>query len=419
MKRTDDKGFSLVELLIAVCILAIVVAPMLNSIVSAFHINAKSRNSLRATTLAQNEMEIFEKETIADLIDADKYGYEATTRPDGYQVAPGSPAADGSYMLFRQGVVNSTGSEYDIYITLDPERESGGGSTEKYHGKNMAELLTMNTINNRDSGMYVQQVSSADSSIDQDALAYQYFRGNLLPGTVESQWPVSRFEKDLHRTITVDIEHNESSGITNVKVTYDYELITIDPIVDPATYKVESIIFDNTGTLDEEGNPIALKCVYLFYAPRYKAVSGINGDKDREKIVINNKDGLPVDIYIVRQELEDSTGSTIVMPNDYEASVTISDKLNSEDRTAGTYHTNLNFKGSGAAGNEIDFDLCHEDGRPTGFLSDGDVRAMGLVPLDAKATKDRIYSMKVEVYEAGANIATDSPITTLTGTKLE
>lgn len=55
--RNSNAGFSLVELLIAVTILAIIVIPLLHMFVTSSKINVKSRQTLRATTVAQDIME--------------------------------------------------------------------------------------------------------------------------------------------------------------------------------------------------------------------------------------------------------------------------------------------------------------------------------------------------------------------------
>lgn len=56
-QKGPNAGFSLVELLIAVTILAIIVIPLLHMFVTSTRINVKSRQMLRATTVAQDIME--------------------------------------------------------------------------------------------------------------------------------------------------------------------------------------------------------------------------------------------------------------------------------------------------------------------------------------------------------------------------
>ncbi|MEE1216420.1 MAG: type II secretion system protein, partial [Agathobacter sp.] len=55
--RDDDRGITLVELIVSIAILAIIVLPFLNSFVMAAKTNAKSKNELNATHLAENIME--------------------------------------------------------------------------------------------------------------------------------------------------------------------------------------------------------------------------------------------------------------------------------------------------------------------------------------------------------------------------
>ena len=55
--RKRNSGFTLVEVLIAVAILAVVSIPILQSFVSVAQVNAKSRRRLSATTIAENMME--------------------------------------------------------------------------------------------------------------------------------------------------------------------------------------------------------------------------------------------------------------------------------------------------------------------------------------------------------------------------
>lgn len=54
---SSNAGFSLIELLIAVTILAIIVIPLLHMFVTSTRVNVKSRQMLRATTVAQDIME--------------------------------------------------------------------------------------------------------------------------------------------------------------------------------------------------------------------------------------------------------------------------------------------------------------------------------------------------------------------------
>ena len=236
MRKMDDKGFSLIELLIAVCILGIIVVPLLNSFVSSYRMNALSRQTLRATTLAQNEMEIFEKESIEDLCDPDKFAYSATN-PTGYHVtAPATDADGGRYSFKREGIINDESGRamFDVYVELDPQRTNSG---DRYYDENSAALLSMNTISALDSGTYLQTIHTLTSSLDEDSNAYSYFYNNKLASCT---WPLSAFEQEIVRVITLDISQYEDGGetYTRAKVTYDYSLNnTVAMPADKMTYQ--------------------------------------------------------------------------------------------------------------------------------------------------------------------------------------
>ena len=63
--RRNNRGLSLVELIVSVAILAIIVLPLLSSFVTATRTNVKARNKFRATNVADNIMEGFETASVS------------------------------------------------------------------------------------------------------------------------------------------------------------------------------------------------------------------------------------------------------------------------------------------------------------------------------------------------------------------
>ena len=63
-RQLNNEGFSLIELLIAIVILSIIVVPLLHSFVTSARTNAKSRNTMHATAIAEDVMEQFEAHTL-------------------------------------------------------------------------------------------------------------------------------------------------------------------------------------------------------------------------------------------------------------------------------------------------------------------------------------------------------------------
>ncbi len=413
MKRTDNRGISMVELLVAVCIMAVIAIPLLHSFVSSHRVNARSRQTLRATTLAQNEMEIFEKEKIADLSDPDKFAYDAVSRKDGYHVdAPDDPSDNGCYVFSRKGIINdkSGREEFDVYVTLDPLR---GDPSERYYNVNDVSLLSMNTISVMDTGTYVQRVRTENNAVDQDTLAYSYFNVNKIgSATLED------IKKNIKRTITIDIskETKEIGTFTTAKVTYLYECSTSIVPEEKKFYREEQLIYNNAQNLDDAGKPIELKGIYLFYAPRY----GIPDVNKADTIVVNNPEGVAADIYIIRQDLLVEGGSDVqTVPMDYLANLVIYEKVDGEGNCGGSYHTNLNIDEPPADGLGQMIGIRLQDLSGSIYSRDQAIAATGMKLLGVSEKKDRIYEMTVKVFKAGDDFTTASPLVTLTGTKLE
>lgn len=413
MKKTDDRGVSLVELLVAVCILAIITIPILHSFVSSYRVNAKSRQTMRATTLAQNEMEIFERAKIKDIAaNPAEFGFEPTNPTEGTV----EPDADGVYRFVKQGIINDNSGRtmFDVYVTFDPERSG------KYRDENSLSLLNMSTLSVLDSGTYVQKVKTERNRKSDDDLVYEEFKSYLM--NPEDTYD---FEEKLERTITLDItqEPDGATGkITKAMVTYLYRCP--DAGIMQAGHEEKSVstmIFNNAGSVDEEGNRVELKSLYLFYAPRYKA--------DKDVIVVNNTANLPVEVYIIRQNLTADEGGLPMDPvADYQAELQINDPgvVSMWDKCTGTYYTNLNLDGSApdplaGRGREVDlyFNGMSVMPSPEASTRTDDLRNMGCMKLGSAQEKDRIYTMNVEVYQAGDVYGTDKPLVTMDGTKLE
>ncbi|MCH5255012.1 MAG: prepilin-type N-terminal cleavage/methylation domain-containing protein [Lachnospiraceae bacterium] len=433
----NDKGFTLLELLIAVIILGIVIVPMLHSFTSSHRINAKSKQYMRATTLAQDEMEIFEKEKIEDLTDGAKFPLYSITFPD-----PLDPNDEGIYIFEKSEVSNdssgSSAARFDVKVTLDPERKD---SAARYYNQNNEALFYMNSMGAQDSGSYVETVRNASSPKSYQDTINSWFKTNRLLSGIGSTWNEEMFGKNLARRVTLKIyQETTTKTVTKAKVTYEY--ICVDGAMSSGyqRYTEETIIFDNTWKLDEDGNPIDLGSIYLFYAPRYEGYSpaktidySIGGElvhftTGEDWIVVDNEAELPIDIYVIRQDIlkEGSITEYVEIPVAYQPKLEVYDGLDGDGKPAGHYYTNLNLGPASGLGIGQPVKLnFHDIGDPYRVFSDYESNTV-IDPqnIDASAdglteVKDRIYTMTVQVYEHGADQSTQSPIVTMTGSKLD
>ena len=123
-RQLNNDGFSLIELLIAIVILSIIVVPLLHSFVTSARTNAKSRNTMHATAIAEDVMEQFEAHTLeemADIYTADHpTGFTNTVLQDAELDVDGDGSTEPGIWQYTFRDEKTTSGVYDVVVTLDP-----------------------------------------------------------------------------------------------------------------------------------------------------------------------------------------------------------------------------------------------------------------------------------------------------------
>lgn len=318
--QEQNKGFTLMEVLIAITILAIIVGPLLHSFVVAARTNAKSKQILRSTTVAQNVMEELKAYSLEDIArqfnskDGQVYttdtsitsmasdaAYEAVvTTVEGRDIytavkttmdlAEGETEnasivssadeamhpegkfkgqASGSYCFVLENVQMES-AQFDLAIRI---RKNANGSKE---------LVNITSMNRSDCGYYAQ-----DTTMDSNVASEFQRRNDIYPNRTESL-DSSAFESIMGREIVIDIDA-DSMGNESVKVTYNYEIPEGYTASENRTYSEFTTIFDNYASKEE------LRAVYLYYCPLYG-----NGRTDTITIVNNSNKNIPV--YLIKMK---------------------------------------------------------------------------------------------------------------------
>lgn len=323
MKKKNDSfqqlnknaGFSLVELLIAVIILAIIVVPMLHGFVTSARMNGKARQAQRATTVAQDIMEglkaydieelkaqfgdpmdgfyVIESRLIKGSIEEDK------DREQNDPAYRGDPEMPGVYYFTLEGV-QIQGSEFDALIRIDARYYEQGrlkadgyaeGHDNAFNDINMA---SPGSVMKGKDGSYTQSVTLNQVAAEDVQTHFG------LEGDTDSLFTFKTFKDrggTVNRTITLNLTAGGTDAEGNVycdaDITYDYECT-----YHGETYKTSGNLTPTHGSgqwvYDEPcGSDISSGNFYLFYYPLYEAV--------KDEIVINNASNQPFRIYIVKQ----------------------------------------------------------------------------------------------------------------------
>lgn len=150
-------GFSLVEVLVAMAILALLALPIMDSFSNAAKLNAKARREENANIVAANVAEQFKSMTIEELMkECDENGLGTYRRYDKYENAVkdegGSTVASGpmkvtDYYVFTMKNTGSNGEAFETKVILNPEAYTDISSSNTANNINSYSMPKYSSLN--------------------------------------------------------------------------------------------------------------------------------------------------------------------------------------------------------------------------------------------------------------------------------
>ncbi len=344
-KQNKDAGFSLVELLIAVVILAIIVIPLMNLFVSSNRINIKSRQTLRATTVAQDIMEGLKAYNIDELqtqfadpasgfyvIDSGLIKGGVEERTDLEEDPSGNPVA-GLY-VFSMKQLTMQGSEYDAKIEVDGRGYMPGTATHD-NEFNDAALADARSID-KNNGTFVEAEKyrqAALTSVFKDSDVKSDIENRLRAAGVSDAMLTSEFQKvqDAVHYKNLNTFFDQFSREIEIELSVSAEVDEdgqpkADMVVTQTyhfTYKLADGTLKTVDTRGDIGSGIMVDGmsrgsiaktkddkinVNLFYYPLY-------GASVPDKITVKNGSGYDINLLIAKQRHEKEDVSNPGMPD--------------------------------------------------------------------------------------------------------
>lgn len=336
-RKQNNKGFSLIELIVAVAIIALVVGPILHAFYTSARVNRTSKDILKATTVAQNIMEDIKGTPLSVLLGASS---EAVVTDMG----------DGNYKLTYENQ-EIADEKYKVVVTLDAEEyKAATGEAANYNDYEQPEVYTMDSATN---GFYVPAKGMAQTC------------ANLFGDTAAYS--------NMDKTTTININENVNMQSADVSVKYEYN----------GTVQEEA---KNSYIYRETTGENKLRGVYIYFEPMYTAV----GRHAKENIIINNNGLIPVTVYLVKQTTSETNA---VNEANYAVNVKVNETGRTQDWTSAddykaltTIRTNL----------EEEQMLLTYSGAVTTF----DAKTMvDLDEVVGGVVEDKLYKVEVAVYD--------------------
>lgn len=444
-KLNKDAGFSLLELLIAVVILAIIVIPLLNLFLSSNRINIKSRQTLRATTLAQDIMEGLKAYDIEELqtqftkpadgfyVIDDNLIKGAVAEETGMEEDGSGNHMEGIYYFSLQKVALQ-GSEFDALVKVDAREYMEPGT----HGNALdGDPLVLNKgigdarSIDKENGTFVEKDEYRQAmlkSVWPDATSTQIKDAMVADGITKDMFDNITFKNldtlftSVRRTITVTLaksseKDEEGNPKIDMFVTEEYEFAYQGTVFTTKGDMNSLIQIDDMGCGVISGKDAN---VNIFYYPLYgrNTVDEIeikkNSDVNLDSLNLLIAKQVPTVQVNPDEVLSDAQLMTAEMR--YKADVVIKDGSSAMDKEKFSLKTNLGTNLVGktymeAEGKTVDTPgQLVVNGRPMDlsgssqmniYTLDGVRSPMGAAPKDGEVT-ELFYNVEVSVYKEGA-----------------
>ena len=371
----DNRGMTLIELLIAITILGLVVAPLLHGFLTSAQTEVKARKMGEVTSVAQNVMEVVEGNKFADVVVEQitdtykifKTDTNNTVEAQYYSVVEGyeaygvsRPTAEDYHIGLKKFEV--AGKQYNVMIDI---------AASRYEQVNSREKLSVNSKMSK-----VFSIDKTDVSADSRIII------DVTPITADG--------KDK---IKYSVSHVLGAGTASTSVDYFYE------------------IPENDDTA----------AIYLMYYPSYKkAESGTGYTYAKDIIEINNLKDVEFDLYLIKQKDSNFTEEELAAVEEYYV-------CNIIQNLSGTYTSANSISGATIYSNVKD-----NLGDDTKFIpntnitykimcgSSQGIELIGdVLPFQTESeARRRIYQVTVKVYDKDTDF-TGEPLGTLNGAILK
>lgn len=390
----DNSGLSIVEVLVAVAILAIVFVPLLKTFTQASTINARAQKLQNVTSLAEGVMEDVKGKSIQELHDLAVERADVSFLPldkDG-TLTKGKLNNVPPYTVTYENVTATQGITYDAVVTI---------ATENYKNKdkdvddigdvsdaNIRELPQINKVDSNRNAVLSWELNKYDNKALEN-LAVE----NFAPKNSVTDPDIATLKESYKKTAEkyINIEIKEDSETSSTKVSCEVEYKTGTASGKSLKYLVYTGYFVEPLASEPAGPNI-----YLFYTLSENVKDGASNIADpikKENIKIEDKTtGKKHNVYFIMQDGVDKLSTT----NGSEVTLDISGSGYSEsiyyDKTS-IFTDAITYLAGGSTTDDESDDVY--------FFSNLKDKNGNSGELFNSKSKDRIYYVTVEIKEHG------------------
>lgn len=390
----DNSGLSIVEVLVAVAILAIVFVPLLKTFTQASTINSKAQKLQNVTSLAEGVMEDVKGKSIQELhdlaVDDPKVSFLPLDK-DG-TLTKGNLNNVPPYTVTYKNVTATQGITYDAVVTISTDNykstdrsdaRKAGNDIGDVSDANIRELPQINKVDSNKNAVLSWELNKYDNKALENLAAENSVTDSDIATLKES------YKKTAEKYINIEIKEDADTSSTKVSCEVEYKTGT-------ASGKSLKYLVYTGYFVEPVDSGVSGPDIYLFYTLSENVKDGASNIADpikKENIKIEDKTtGKRHNVYFIMQDGVDKLSTT----NGSEVTLDISGSGYSEsiyyDKTSIFTDAITYLAGASTPDDESD-DVY--------FFSNLKDKNGNSGELFNSKSKDRIYYVTVEIKEHG------------------
>ena len=385
----DNSGLSIVEVLVAVAILAIVFVPLLKTFTQASTINSKAQKLQNVTSLAEGVMEDVKGKSIQELHDLAVERADVSFLPldkDG-TLKKGNLNNVPPYTVTYENVTATQGITYDAVVTIATEnyknKTKGADDIGDVSDANIRELPQINKVDSNRNAVLSWELNKYDNKALENLAAENSVTDSDIATLKES------YKKTAEKYINIEIKEDSETSTTKVSCEVEYKTGT-------ASGKSLKYLVYTGYFVEPLASEPAGPNIYLFYTLSENVKDGASNIADpikKENIKIEDKTtGKRHNVYFIMQDGVDKLSTT----NGSEVTLDISGSGYSEsiyyDKTS-IFTDAITYLAGGSTTDDESDDVY--------FFSNLKDKNGNSGELFNSKSKDRIYYVTVEIKEHG------------------
>ena len=390
----DNLGVSIVEVLVAVAILAIVFVPLLKTFTQASTINARAQKLQNVTSLAEGVMEDVKGKSIQELHDLAVERADVSFLPldkDG-TLKKGNLNNVPPYTVTYENVTATQGITYDAVVTIATEnyknKTKGADDIGDVSDANIRELPQINKVDSNRNAVLSWELNKYDNKALENLAVENFAPKNSVTDPDIAKLKES-YKKTAEKYINIEIKEDSETSCTKVSCEVEYKTGT-------ASGKSLKYLVYTGYFVEPLASEPAGPNIYLFYTLSENVKDGASNIADpikKENIKIEDKTtGKRHNVYFIMQDGVDKLSTT----NGSEVTLDISGSGYSEsiyyDKTSIFTDAITYLAGASTPDDESD-DVY--------FFSNLKDKNGNSGELFTSKSKDRIYYVTVEIKEHG------------------